>query len=141
MGHPTKTRFNAANDNGYITVSLTGSLAINRDSAIRSFAGHVTGGVSIVITTLSVGGVVIDHGIHVASSDSKEEVGFAQLSECVCAAPIGLRDNAHAKALTLKHSPNHSHTEARVVDVGITCHDDDVATVPAKRIHFGTRHG
>ena len=141
MSHSTQTRFNATNDNGYITIGLSGPLAINRDRAIRSFARHITGGVSIVITALSVGGVVIDHGIHIASSDSKEEVGFAQRFKCVCAAPIGLRDNAHAKPLTLKNSPNHRHTEARVVDVGVTCHDDNVATVPAKRIHFGTRHG
>ena len=39
----------------------------------------------------------------------------------------------------LQHAADHGHAEARMVDVGVARDHDDVAAVPAERIHLGPR--
>ena len=138
MGHSTQACFNATNDDGNVTVGLTSPLAINGHCSVRTFSGNITGRVGIVIAALSVCGVVVDHGIHVAGGDSEKEIGLAKFSESIGTAPIRLRDNADTKALTFQHSPDNSHAKTGVIDVGIACDDDDIAAVPAECVHFGT---
>ena len=43
-------------------------------------------------------------------------------------------------ALRLEDAPDDRHAEARVIDVGVACHEDDVAGIPAELIHLGARH-
>jgi hypothetical protein len=51
--------------------------------------------------------------------------------------PIRLGDDADPEALRLEHTTDDGHAEAGVIDVGIAGDDDDVAAVPAERLHFG----
>jgi hypothetical protein len=41
------------------------------------------------------------------------------------------------KALRLEHAPDDRHAEARVIDVGVARHQDDIAGVPAELVHLG----
>ena len=88
----------------------------------------------------AVGGVAVDHGIHVPGGDAEEQVRPPQRAERVCRMPIGLRNDAHAETMCLQEPPDYRHAEARVIDVGITGDDDHIAGIPAQRVHFRPRH-
>ena len=45
-----------------------------------------------------------------------------------------------AQPLRLQHAADDRHAEARVIHVGVAGHDDDVALLPAERLHFRARH-
>lgn len=62
------------------------------------------------------------------------------LHEVVFRAPVRLRDDADAEALGFQQAADDGHAEGRVIDVGITGDDDDVATVPAELIHLFPAH-
>ena len=51
-----------------------------------------------------------------------------------------LRDDADPETLRFQHAPDHGHAEARVVDVGVARHQDDVAAVPAQLGHLFAAH-
>ena len=55
--------------------------------------------------------------------------------------PVGLGNDAHAETLGFKRAANHGHAEARVVHIGVTGHQNDVARIPAQALHLGTAHG
>ena len=71
----------------------------------------------------------------------KNRFGLPSALKWLGALPVGLRDDADAKALRLQHAADDRHAEARMVDVGVAGDDDDVAAVPAERVHLGARHG
>src|SRR5262249_9789581 len=54
--------------------------------------------------------------------------------------PVGLRDDAHAKALCLEHAADDGHAEARMVHIRVAGDEDDVAAVPPERVHFAAAH-
>jgi hypothetical protein len=56
------------------------------------------------------------------------------------AVPVGLRDDADAKALRLQHAADHGHAEAGVVHIGVARDQDDVTAVPAEFVHLGAAH-
>src|SRR5690606_40051227 len=85
-------------------------------------------------------GVAVDHRVHVAGGDTEEQIRLAELHEVVFALPVRLADDADAKALGLQQPPDDRHAERRMVDVGITGDDDDVARVPAELIHLLPAH-
>ncbi len=72
---------------------------------------------------------------------AEEQVRLAQRLERLGALPVGLGNDADAKALRLQHAADHRHAEARVVDVGVARDQDDVAAVPAELLHLGAAHG
>jgi hypothetical protein len=54
--------------------------------------------------------------------------------------PVRLRDDADAETLRFQQAPDQRHAEAGMVDIGIAGDQDDIATVPAQRVHFLLRH-
>ncbi len=90
MRHASEAGFDATNDQRYVSVGLSGSLTVNRHRAIWSFSRNIARGVGVVITPFAVGGVVIDHRVHVARGDAEEQVRFAERFKGVSASPIGL---------------------------------------------------
>jgi hypothetical protein len=95
--------------------------------------------VGIVRSRLSIRRVAVDHRVHVAGGDAKEQVRPAQGLEGILRSPGGLRDDAHAEPLALQQAPDDRHTEGGMIDVGVAGDDDDVAGIPAQRIHLGAR--
>ena len=58
-------------------------------------------GVGVVGADFAVRRVAVDHGIHVARGHAPKQVGPAQRLERLGALPVGLGNDAHAKALRL----------------------------------------
>jgi hypothetical protein len=98
-------------------------------------------GVGIVAADLAISRVAVDHRIHVARRHAPEQIGLAQGLEGLGAGPVGLGDDAHAKALRLQHAADDRHAEAGVIHIGIARDQNDVAAVPAELIHLRTAHG
>ena len=140
MRNPPQAGFDTADDDIHSRESFTRTLGIHRDGAVGAFVGFAIGGVGIVGTDLAVGRVAIDHRVHIARSDTKIKIGFAQRAKAIGGEPVRLTDNADLIALRLKQTADQGHAEARVVDVGIAGNQDDVAAVPAEHIHLGPRH-
>ncbi len=84
---------------------------------------------------------MVDHGIHVASGDPKEKIGATQCGKGGGGSPVGLCNHAYPETLCFQHAANDGHAKARVIDVSVSRHNDDVATIPPQRFHLFTRHG
>jgi hypothetical protein len=87
---------------------------------------------------------VVDERVHVAARHAPKQLGRAELGERLCPlpgglslVPVGLREDADAKALVLEHAPDHRGAEADVIDVGVAGHEDHVALFPTERVHLG----
>ena len=52
----------------------------------------------------AIGGITVDHRIHVACGYTKEQVRFTQTHKIVFGLPLRLGDDAHAKALRFQHT-------------------------------------
>ena len=132
--------FDAAEDHRHIFPRLFTALGVDQSSAVRAFARHVTRRIGIVMTQLTVGGVAVDHRVHVAGGHAEEQVRFAQPHEIVFGVPVWLGDDPYPETLRFQHAAADSHPEARVVDVSVARHQNNVAAIPAKLIHLFTRH-
>ena len=58
----------------------------------------------------TVGGVAVNHGVHIARRHPKKQIGL----------PLGFQ-----------YSADNRHAKTGVVDIGVTGHNDDVAAIPA----------
>ena len=103
------------------------------------FPPFTTRRVCVIAADAPVRGVAVDHGIHVAGGDAEEQVG-APSAERLGAVPVRLRNDADAEALCLEHATDDGHAEAGVIHISVAGNDDDVAAVPAERVHLGARH-
>jgi hypothetical protein len=121
-------------------VGFAAALGVDGDGAVGALVGLGVGGVGVVGADLAVGGVAVDHRIHVAGGDAEIQRRLAERAEGVGGVPVGLADDADAVALCFQQAPDQRHAEARVVDVGVAGDEDDVAGVPAERGHLGARH-
>ena len=85
---------------------------------------------------------MVDHGVHGAGVDAKEEPWRAKFGEVAqIVSPVGLRDDGHTIAVSLKHASYHGGTHRRVVDVGIATEQDYVDVVPSQSFHLLARGG
>ncbi|OPZ04010.1 MAG: hypothetical protein BWZ09_02087 [Alphaproteobacteria bacterium ADurb.BinA305] len=119
---------------------LAGALRVDRHGAIRAAVRRAVGGVGVIRADTAVGGVAVDHRIHVAGGDAEEQVRLAEGAEIRRRVPVRLADDADAKALGLEQAPDQRHAEAGMIDIGIAGDHDDVAGIPAERVHLGARH-
>ena len=49
-------------------------------------------------------------------------------------------DNPNPKSLCLQDPSDHRHAKARVIDIGVAGHQNDVAGIPAQQIHLVSAH-
>ena len=141
VGDAAQGGFDATEHHRDVGVGFLAALAVDQAGAVGALAGDAAGGVGVVGTDLTVGGVAVDHGVHVAGGDPEEQVRLAELHEVVLRAPVGLGDDPHAEALGLQQAADDGHAERRMIDVGIAGDDDDVAGIPAQLIHLFPAHG
>src|SRR5471032_2327615 len=137
----TQGRFDAAEYDRHMFVGFLAALAVDQAGAIRTLARHAARGIGVIGADFLVRGVAVDHRVHVASSDTEEQVRLAELHEVVFGLPVRLRNDPDAKALGLQQPANDRHAKRGVIHVRITGHDDDVAGIPAKLIHLLPAHG
>ena len=140
VGDAAQRRLDAAEHDRHVLVGFLAALAVDQAGTVRPFAGQAAWGVGVVGADLLVGGVAVDHRVHVAGSDAEEQVRLAELHEVVFGLPVGLGDDPDAEALGFQQTADDRHAERRMVDVGVAGHDDDVAGVPAELIHLLPAH-
>ncbi len=139
MRDPAQRGLDAPDHDGHRAVGLARALRIDDHRAIRSLSALPAGRIRIIAAHALFGGVAIDHGVHVAGGDTEEQPRRTECPERLGTVPVRLRDNAHAQALRLEYATDDRHAEARMIHVGIAGHDDDIALLPAERVHFGAR--
>ena len=140
VGDAAQRCLDAADHHADAGIGLAAALRVHRHRAIRALVGLGVRGVGVVGARAAIGGVAVDHRVHVAGGDAKEQVGLAQLAEGVGAVPVRLRDDADAETLRLQQPSDQRHAEARMVDVAVAADNDDVAGIPAQLVHLGAAH-
>ena len=140
MRDATQAGFDAADHDRYVAVRFAHALRIHDDGSIGTFAAFAAGRVGVIAADAAIRGVAIHHRIHVAAGHAEEQIRFAEPLEVLFRMPVGLRDDADAKSLSFEDPADDGHAEARMIHVGIACHDDDVAAVPPEHVHFLARH-
>jgi hypothetical protein len=140
MGDAAQRRFDRADHHWHVGKRFAGALGVDGDGTVGALVRFRVRGVGVVGADLAVGRVTVDHGIHIAGRDAKIQARLAQGAERFGRQPVGLGDDADAVALGFEQAAHEGHAEARVVDIGVAGDEDDVARVPAERVHFGTRH-
>ena len=131
----------AADHDRHVAVGLARALRVDDHRAIGPLAALAAGRVGIVAAHAPVGGVAIDHRIHVAGGDAEEQsrrTQRAQAPRALCQSGCAIRPTRSPCASSTR--PIDRHAEARMIHIGIAGHDDDVALLPAKRLHFRARH-
>ena len=136
MCNAAQRTLDTTQNNGHIWKCFTASLAVDNGSTVGAFSTDIAGGVGIIRTNFAIRRVPVDHGIHVASCNAPKQIGFAQGFEWFSALPVWLGNDADPETLRLKHAANDSHAEAWVINIGIACDQNDVATVPTQLGHF-----
>ncbi|MNT24715.1 hypothetical protein D3C72_1602060 [compost metagenome] len=140
MGDAAQRRFDAADDDGHVWIRFARALGVHGDGAVRAFIRFRIRRVGVVGADLAVGRVLVDHGIHVAGGNAVIQARLAEDAERVSRQPVRLADDADSVALRFEQAANEGHAETRMVNVGVARDEDDVALVPAQRVHLGTRH-
>ena len=140
MGGAAQACLDAAQDHRHVFPGFFTALGIDQGCAVGAFTRHIIRRVGVVMAQLAVGGIAVDHRVHVACGDAEEQVGFTQTHKVVFAVPVRLRDDPHAEALRFKHTATNGHAEARMVNVGIARDQNDVAAVPAQLVHLFPGH-
>jgi hypothetical protein len=119
VGDAAERRLDAADDDRDVAVGLAGALGVDDDRAVGPLAGQPAGGIGVIRPHPSIGGVPVDHGVHVAGGDPEEQVGPPERLEGLGAGPVGLADDPDPEALGLQDAADDGHAEAGVVDVGV----------------------
>ena len=70
----------------------------------------------------------------------KNRLGLPSALKASASLPVRLGDDADPKALRLQQPADDRHAEARMVDIGVAGDEDDVAGIPAERLHLRARH-
>ena len=140
MRNAPQGAFNTTQDDGHVLISLFAPLGINNSGSVGTLATNVAGRVGVVTAHLAICGVTVDHRVHVARCHPKKQVGLTQRLKRLGTLPVGLRDDTDPKPLVLKHAADDRHPKTGVINVSVTRHNDDVATVPAELIHLVSAH-
>ncbi len=138
---PAQRGFYAADDDRNVLETLPCALRIDDDRPVRPAAALAARRVGVIAPYAAIGGVAVDHGVHVSGGDAEEQVGSPECGKGLSAVPVRLRDDADPETLGFQYPADDGHAEAGVIDVGVTAHQDDVAAVPAQRLHLRARHG
>ncbi len=102
MRDTAQRRFDTAQHNRHIFIGFFAALAVHQAGAIRPLAGHAARGIRVVRADFFIGGVAVNHRVHVAGRHTEEQVRLAELHKVVFRLPVRLGNNAHAKALRLQ---------------------------------------
>ena len=140
MGDPPQACLDAADHHVHTGIGLAYPLRVHHHRPVGSAVGLGIGGIGVVRADLSIGGVAVDHRIHVARRHAKIEPWPAQRPESFSRCPVRLADDADPKSLRLQQPPYQCHAEAGVIDVGVAGDEDHIACIPAQCVHFGSRH-
>ena len=140
VGQPAQRGLHAPGHHRHAGEGLARPLAVGEGGPVGTAADASVGGVGIVVANLPVGGVVVDHRVHVARRDPEEQPRTAELAPRLAAAPVGLREHGHAQPCRLEEAADEAVGKTRVIDVGIPCHEQDINRIPAPLLHLRPAH-
>ena len=141
VGEAAQRRLDAAKHDGHVLVRAANEVAVDHVRVVGAQAHLATGGVEVLGATVLCHGVVVDPRVHVATAHEKRQAWLAQDGDACGVAPVGLRDDAHLVAVRLQHARDDGAGKRGVVNVGVAAHKDEVALVPAARLHVLARDG
>ena len=135
VGEAAQRCLDAAQHDGHVLVRAADEVAVDHVRVVGAQAHLAAGGVEVLGAAVLCHGVVVDHRVHVATAYEKRQARLAQDGDACGVAPVGLRDDAHLVAVRLQHARDDGAGKRGVVNVGVTAHKDEVALVPAARLH------
>lgn len=141
VGQTAQARLDAADDDGSVLERLTDEIAVDRDGTVGAVTFLAAGGIGVGVAAVLGHRIVVDHGVHVAGADEKAQARLAEHADAGGIGPIGLADNAHLVTVRVEDAADDGHTKAGMVHVGIAADVDEVALVPAARVHIGAADG
>ena len=132
MCDPAQAGFHAAGDDRHAFVRLAGALAVGQRAAVGATADAAAGAVGVVVAHFAVGGVVVDHRVHVAGADGEEQPRAAERAPRFARVPIGLTENGDAESFVFQQTAEQCHREAGMIDVGVAGDEDDIDRSPSR---------
>ncbi len=139
MRKTAQGRLDAAQVNGRVREGAARQHGIDGHGAVGAAAALAAGGVGVVRAALLRRRVVRDHGVDIAAVDQH---GVARLPHCGkvgLAVEIGLGQDGDLIARVLQHARDDGRAKGGVVDVGVAGDEQEVAVIPAARLHFRAR--
>ena len=137
----TQARLDAADDDGRVFERLADEIAIDRDGSVGPVAFLAARSIGVGVTTVLGHRIMVDHGVHVAGADQKAQARLAEHGNAGGVGPVGLADDAHLVAVCVEDAADDSHAKAGMIHVGVAADIDEVALVPAARVHVGAADG
>ena len=140
VGQSAQRGLHAAGHHRHPGERLPRPLAVGERCPVGAAADPSVRGIGVVVADLPIGGVVVDHRVHVARRDPEEQPRATELAPRFAAVPVGLCEHGHTPSRGLEEPPDEAVGEARVVDVGIPRDEDDIDRVPAPCLHLRPAH-
>ncbi len=140
MRDAAQAGLDAADHDGGVRIGFARALRIHHHRAVGPLVRFGIRGVRVFGADLAVGGIPVDHRIHVAGRDAEIQLRLAQHAKCIGRQPVRLADDADPEALRLQQAPDQRHAEARMIDIRVAGDQDHIAAVPAELVHLGARH-
>ena len=137
MGEPSHGGLHTTKHDGSVGEELSQDAGIDGGGIIGAETGLASSSVGVIAAQPFVGGVMVDHGVHVAGGNPEEKARSPQLLEVAeVVLPVGLRQNGHAQSFALEHTTDDRRTERRMVHVSVTVHDNDIHVVPTQIVEL-----
>ena len=141
VGQATQACLDATDNDGGVLERLADEVAVDRDGTVGAVTLLAAGGIGVGVAAVLGHRIVVDHGVHVAGADQKAQARLAEHRDAGGVGPVGLADDAHLVAVRVEYAADDGHAKAGVVHVGVAADVDEVALVPAARVHIGAADG
>ena len=141
VGQAAQARLDATDDDRSVLERLADEVAVDRDGSVGAAPLLATGGIGVGVAAVLGHRIVVDHGVHVAGADEKAQARLTEHADAGGVSPVGLADNAHLVTVCIEYAADDGHAKAGMVHVGVAADVDEVALVPAARVHVGAADG
>ncbi len=136
MCQTTQGGLDPASNDWHAGKRLPGPVAVGQRGPVGPESNPPPGGIGVVVAHLLVGGVMIDHRVHVARADSEEQPRPTELPPRLTGPPVWLAENGHPESCVLQNPVQNRHGKAGVVDIGIPGDKDHINGIPPPLAHL-----
>ncbi len=136
MRHSTEAGFDSTGHHWDSRKGFAAALGVDISGTVRPLFDGSSGGVCVLVAPLAIGGVVVDHRVHVPRADREEEAWGTQTAKGLGAAPVGLGQDSNPQAFGFEYSPKKCRCKGGMVHIGISARKDYVELVPPTGPHF-----
>ena len=137
MRESTQARFDTAKNDGYVGIEFAQNLTIDDGGVFRSHIVTPVRRVCVLAPKSASRSVFVHHRVHATWSNAEPQTRSPQTTEVAqVTVPVGLRNDGHTQSFCLEQTPDDSHPERGMVDIGIGREQDDVGLFPASQFHL-----